>query len=162
MSKTLSLILLLYSSIFFTTRAGFPAIIDPLGTLFVTTLPAPTIQSSPIFAPGSIKALAPMNVLLYIIDYLERNPDYVDFWENSLASDLMFFQTIIMNSPYADKVEDELMFVNFGKTFATMNHPLNITPEMDDKIEKGKFYCARKFELNEDSDAIKYFLEKTK
>lgn len=24
--------------------------------------------------------IAPMNVLLYIIDYLERNPDYVDFW----------------------------------------------------------------------------------
>ena len=67
MSKTLSLILLLYSSIFFTTRAGFPAIIDPLGTLFVTTLPAPTIQSSPIFTPGSINALAPINVLLPIL-----------------------------------------------------------------------------------------------
>ena len=30
---------------------------------------------------------------------------------------------------------------------------------MDDKIEKGKFYCARKFELNEDSDAINIFLK---
>lgn len=120
------------------------------------------LKQSVRFYEGRTWFIAPMNVLLYIIDYLERNPDYVDFWENSLASDLMFFQTIIMNSPYADKVEDELMFVNFGKTFATMNHPLNITPEMDDKIEKGKFYCARKFELNEDSDAIKYFLEKTK
>ena len=114
------------------------------------------LKQSVRFYEGRTWFIAPMNVLLYIIDYLERNPDYVDFWENSLASDLMFFQT------YADKVEDELMFVNFGKTFATMNHPLNITPEMDDKIEKGKFYCARKFELNEDSDAIKYFLEKTK
>ena len=52
--------------------------------------------------------------------------------------------------------------INFGKTFATMNHPLNITQEMDEEIEKGIFYCARKFELSEDRSAIDYFLQKTK
>lgn len=120
------------------------------------------LKQSVRFYEGRTWFIAPINVLLYIVDYLNHNPDYFDYWEDSLASDLMFFQTIIMNSTYANKVEDELMFVNFGKTFTTMNHPLNITKEMDEKIERGKFYCARKFELNEDSSAVEYFLQKTK
>ncbi len=114
------------------------------------------------FYEGRTWFIAPISVLRYILEYIDKNPDFVDFWEDSLASDLMFFQTIIMNSSFADKVADELMFVNFGKTFATMNHPLNITQEMDEEIEKGIFYCARKFELSEDRSAIDYFLQKTK
>lgn len=118
-----------------------------------------TIKNKVIFYEGRTWFIAPIDVLEYIVKYVRDNPDYVDFWEDSLASDLMFFQTIIMNSPYAGNVEDELMYVKFGEKFTTMNHPLTITMNDIDKIDDGNFYCARKFETLEGQDAIKYYLK---
>ena len=69
-----------------------------------------------------------------------------------------------MNSPYRDKVQDELMYVEFGKSFRTNNHPLTITSDVLDKIRDGNWYCARKFELyesNSSEQAIKRCLEDT-
>lgn len=116
------------------------------------------------FYEGRTWFIAPIKVMEYILDFIDDNSDYEKFWEDSLASDLMFFQTIIMNSPYGDKVEDELMYVEFGKSFRTNNHPLTITPDVLDKIRDGNWYCARKFELYESNlseQAIKQCLEDT-
>lgn len=119
------------------------------------------ISKDIVFFEGRTWFIAPNAIIEYILDYIENNPEFIKFWEKSLASDLMFFQTIIMNSEYKDFVKDELMYVNFGKTFGTMNHPLNITIQDNEKIEAGNYFCARKFEYN-DIDTIKYYLEKTK
>ena len=116
-----------------------------------------TLNKKVRFYQGRTWFIAPIEVLQYIVDYVENNPDYVDFWEDSLASDLMFFQTIIMNSPYADDVEDELMYVKFGETFSTMNHPLTVTMQDIETIKNGNYFCARKFEY-EKLDVIKYYL----
>ena len=113
------------------------------------------------FYEGHTWFIAPFGVLKYIINYIKENPDYVDYWEDSLASDLMFFQTIIMNSSFASNVENELMLVKFGRTFATMNHPLTITADMENEIESGNYFCARKFEITE-IDTIHYYIEKTR
>lgn len=112
------------------------------------------------FYEGRTWFIAPYEVIEYIINYVNENPDYIDYWEDSLASDLMFFQTIIMNSSFAKNVEDELMYVNFGKTFGTMNHPLTITMHDLNKINNGNYYFARKFELGESKDIIAYYINK--
>lgn len=109
------------------------------------------------FYEGRTWFIAPIEAIEYILEYISKNPDYLDFWEDSLASDLMFFQTIIMNSPFADKVLNELMYVNFGKTFSTMNHPQTITMDVVDSIKCGDYFCARKFEYYESRDVITYF-----
>lgn len=114
------------------------------------------------FYEGRTWFIAPIKVMEYILDFIDDNPDYEKFWEESLAADLMFFQTIIMNSPFADKVEDELMYVEFGKTFWTNNHPLTITKEKTEQIRKGNCFCARKFEMDEDEEIIHYYLRQTK
>ena len=119
-----------------------------------------TIKNKVTFYEGRTWFIAPIDVLEYIVDYVKNNPDYVDFWENSLASDLMFFQTIIMNSRYVGNVEDELMYVKFGETFSTMNHPLTITMDDVEKIDDGNFYCARKFEISESQESIEYYLRR--
>lgn len=113
-----------------------------------------------VFYEGRTWFIAPSNMIDYILSYVHEHPEFIDFWEESLASDLMFFQTIIMNSPYKDKIKDELMYVNFGKTFGTMNHPLDISINDDKEIDYGNYYCARKFELDK-RDVIDYFLHKT-
>lgn len=112
------------------------------------------------FYEGRTWFIAPFEVAKYIVSFIDSNADFVEYWEDSLASDLMFFQTIIMNSPYKDYVKDELMYVKFGRTFGTMNHPIDITIEDDETIEKGNYYCARKFEYS-DIRTINYYIEKT-
>lgn len=111
------------------------------------------------FYEGRTWFIAPYEVIEYIINYVAENPDFIDYWEDSLASDLMFFQTIIMNSSFAKNVEDELMYVNFGKTFGTMNHPLTITMHDINTINSGNYFFARKFELEEDMQTINYYLK---
>ncbi len=111
------------------------------------------------FYEGRTWFIAPMDVIEYICGFLNEHEGYSRYWENSLASDLMFFQTIIMNSPYKDSVEDELMYVNFGKTFGTMNHPLDIKIDDDMRIEAGDFFCARKFNFA-DQRTFEYYLKK--
>ncbi len=111
------------------------------------------------FYTGSTWFIAPIEVMRYILDYIDDNPDYCMFWEDSLASDLMFFQTIVMNSPYACNVTDGLMYVRWGETFATRNHPQDVTIEDDKYIEAGNYFCARKFDCNR--EAIDYYLRKT-
>ncbi len=118
-----------------------------------------TLKKKVLFYEGRTWFVAPMEVLTYIVDYISDNPDYLDFWEDSLASDLMFFQTIIMNSPYSSNVEDELMYVDFGKTFATMNHPLTVDLRVAKMIQDERFFFARKFEI-EEVNAMEYFINK--
>lgn len=111
------------------------------------------------FYTGSTWFIAPVEIMRYILGYIDDNPDYVMFWEESLASDLMFFQTIVMNSPYAGDVAGGLMYVRWGETFATRNHPQDVTVDDDKIIEAGDYFCARKFDGNR--DAIEYYLKKT-
>lgn len=126
---------------------------------FVINKNRKTLKRKVDFYEGRTWFIAPIHVLEYIVDYIEQNPDYVAYWEDSLASDLMFFQTIIMNSQYSNNVEDELMYVNFGKTFATMNHPVTIDLTIAKQIQNDKFFFARKFEI-EEKEAIEFFIKK--
>ena len=112
------------------------------------------------FYEGRTWFIAPFEVLEYIIDFIRDNRDYYDFWEDSLASDLMFFQTIIMNSQYAESVAPELMYVNFGKTFGTSNHPISVQKSDNENIENGNYFCARKFDLR-DRETIDFYINKT-
>ena len=116
------------------------------------------LESPVRFYEGRTWFIAPIRVMKYILDYIDENPDYESFWEESLAADLMFFQSIIMNSPYKDKVEDELMYAEFGKTFRTNNHPLTVTMNMRERIAAGNYFCARKFEIDEDEEVIWYYI----
>lgn len=115
------------------------------------------LRKDVIFYEGRTWFICPVCVIGYILNYVREHEDYIEFWKDSLASDLMFFQTIIMNSSYAKAVEDELMFVEFGKTFGTMNHPLTITVDKVEEIDKSNCFFARKFDLEIDKNVIEYY-----
>lgn len=131
-----------------------------LCTIGINPFPNKKMLKTPMhFYDGRTWFIAPIELAEYIVNYVKNHPDYYHFWKDSLASDLMFFQTIIMNSPYKEYVEDELMYVNFGKTFGTMNHPISISREDDNNIERGNYFFARKFEFS-DMNSIKYYVNK--
>lgn len=117
------------------------------------------IDKSTRFYEGWTWFIAPYDVMKYIVSYVENNPEFVDYFEDSLASDTIFFQTIIMNSEYRDSVNDTLMYIRFGKTFGTWNHPFIIRKTDNDAIEAGNFYFARKFDFN-DRETCRFYAKK--
>lgn len=118
-----------------------------------------TLKKQVRFYTGGTWFVAPIAAAKYIVDYTVENPDYVEFWQDSLASDLMFFQTILMNSEYKDTMQEQLTYIRFGTTKRTHNHPMTVTIADDEQIENGKYFFARKFEIAE-RDTIDYYIGK--
>lgn len=104
--------------------------------------------------------IIPVKAARYIISFIDCNPGYSEFWRESLAPDLLFFHTIIMNSEYSEFVKDELMYVEFGDTFTTWNHPKTIIYEDIQKIEMSQAFFARKFDMNTDKKILQFYTEK--
>lgn len=88
----------------------------------------------------------------YILEFVERFPIIIDYFELTLIPDELFFKTIVMNSPFMENVvNDNLRYIIFegGKP-----HP-NIIGMADfpGLIESQKFW-ARKFDMHHDSHIL--------
>ena len=50
----------------------------------------------------------------YVLDYLREHPEYCRFFRHTLVSDELFLQTLILNSPFRDRViNDALRFTDW-------------------------------------------------
>ena len=83
--------------------------------------------------------------------------------KNALCPDEWFFQTIIMNSEYKSQVvNNNLIYLRWGQTFKTRNHPITFTLEDINSNRKSDQYFARKFDQNFDKSVIEYFTSRIK
>jgi hypothetical protein len=83
--------------------------------------------------------------LKYVIDYVENNPYYLKRFKYTFASDEIFFQTIIMNSPFAKKViNTDLRYVDWNSRNGSM--PAFLDESDYDKIVDSEYIFARKFD----------------
>jgi hypothetical protein len=96
----------------------------------------------------------PYTVLEYIILFLKDNPWYYDSFKNCLVPDEWFFQTLIMNSPFAANVaNDNLLYIDSWEN----NHPKILKEEHIGSIIKSEKFFARKFDEKIDNKVIDYF-----
>ena len=97
----------------------------------------------------------------YIIDYTNSNPNYIEYFKNTIIPDECFFQTLFMNSEFKNKRLNNLTFVNWGKN---RRSPETITINDYEKILHSKrFYAfARKFDIDVDEEIIKKIKKNTK
>ncbi|GIN92577.1 glycosyl transferase [Siminovitchia terrae] len=103
----------------------------------------------------------PLEVAEYMIDFIDSNPWYYQYFENTLCPDEWFFHTIIMNSHYkVDVVNDNFMYVNWGETIETRNSPLDLKEKDIKAIEESSSFFARKFDEGVDQLVIDYFVER--
>lgn len=107
---------------------------------------------------GSQWFIAPYETIKYFTKYLNFHPEYIEYWRNALAPDEFFFQTLVMNSEWSKLVEPQLMFHRAGRTFGTKNHPVIISEEHKDEIDKGNYFSARKFSMTDESNTFYYYL----
>ena len=87
----------------------------------------------------------------WIEEYIQKYPEYQCFFEKSLCADECFFQTLVMNSPYANSVKPYLHYIKWEKGKSSPE-----VLELDDYdtcIASGKL-IARKFDIDIDKRII--------
>jgi hypothetical protein len=84
----------------------------------------------------------------YVHEFVRRNPGYVRFFEHVLIPDELFFQTIVLNSPFAaDVVDDNLRYIDWTREPAPAVLGAEDFPAL---VGSGKLF-ARKFDATVDS-----------
>lgn len=83
--------------------------------------------------------------LNYVLSYLKNNPRFLKGFRHSLIADEIVFQTIIMNSPYKDKVANHnFRMISWESEDST--HPTVLSETDHSDIQRSDKLFARKFE----------------
>lgn len=98
----------------------------------------------------------------YILDQVKSNKEITNFYRYTMFSDEQFFQTIIMNSRFADGViNDNLRYIDWSniiwkKNMWTSNppHPKNLTMADLPVLSASPKFFARKFDESEDAEVL--------
>jgi hypothetical protein len=94
----------------------------------------------------------------YILDFLERHPKIVRFFKYSWGADEIIFSTILYNSPFRDKIQPNLVYVDWRGQ--TNGHPKLLgVDDVDEMINSGKFF-ARKLDMEKDEAVFTALEEK--
>ncbi len=87
----------------------------------------------------------------WITDFLNSHPEYYEFFKNCNCPDESFFQTLVMNSPYADYRMDYLHYVDWSE--GNSNPKVLRTEDLDRLLASDKL-MARKFDADIDECII--------
>jgi hypothetical protein len=91
----------------------------------------------------------------WIIDYLQKNPQYINFYRNCLNPDESFFQTLVMLSPWADDTTDFLTYVRF---LEGANSPEYLGFKEMQQAYQSKYCFMRKIDLKKLSEVERKLL----
>ncbi|MGX5819039.1 beta-1,6-N-acetylglucosaminyltransferase [Chitinophaga lutea] len=96
---------------------------------------------------GSLWWSLSMECAAYCVQYYDRHPAMRRFYKYTWGGDEFIFQTIILNSPYKDRVvRDHLRYIDWSEGFA---HPKTFTPgDLPAILSSGKL-LARKFDAEQ-------------
>lgn len=92
----------------------------------------------------------------YVLQFIHFNPILLDFFNHAFIPDELFFHTIIMNSPFSEKVaNDNLKHIIFNKS---QSHPKTFRMEDFESLIQADKLWARKFDATLDIDIINRLL----
>ena len=83
----------------------------------------------------------------YACEYINEHRQYKTFFINTNCSDEIFFQTLFMNSPYRDKRQDYLHYIDWSEG---KNSPKTLTTSDFEMIKSSGRLFARKFDISID------------
>jgi len=90
--------------------------------------------------------------IVYILDYLKKNRSFVRFMKKTIHADEMLFQSVIMNSSFASRVEnDNLRHIEWIRGHPNPN--ILIGADFDRIVASGKHF-ARKFDTKVDEEVL--------
>ena len=106
----------------------------------------------------------PFEIIKYIIDFLDENKTFLEIYEGAFMSDESFFATIVMMSPYKDRIKfsnGRSKSITYNKHAVNNHPPILTTSDIPDIDNNEMAYFARKFDFNVDRNVIDYYLNKT-
>ena len=113
------------------------------------------------FYKGSQWFTIPVETARYIIDFIEENKWFHEYFTHTLVPDESYFQTLLMNSPYRDLVvNSNLYFVKWGETLSGRNSPQTLSEADIPAIERSGGFFARKFDSMMDPAIVDYFVRR--
>jgi hypothetical protein len=79
------------------------------------------------------------------MDFVHSNKEFVSFFRFCHAPDELFFQTILMNSPFRDRTADYLRYIDWSKTKI---HPRFLDTDEDlERLRVSQALFARKIDV---------------
>ena len=106
----------------------------------------------------------PIEMVKFIIDFLDTNKTFFDIYDGELVAEEGFFATMVMMSPYKDKLnftDGRSRSLTFAKVCVNNRTPILTTKDIPIIDNDEMAYFARKFDLNTDKDVIEYYMKKT-
>lgn len=89
----------------------------------------------------------------YIDNFIERNSAFVDYFKYVFIPDEIFFQTIVLNSPFKENViNDDLRYMDWENPNPT--YPAIMLRSDLDKLSKSSKLFARKFDITRDTEIL--------
>lgn len=105
----------------------------------------------------------PFEVLLYMTNFFIENPGFLDIYKDTYVPEDLFLGTIIMNSPYKDSIMyngDKSFTLTYWKDFHHA-HMINLSMDDTKEIDSSKCFFARKADLKNQLEFVKYYYHKT-
>jgi hypothetical protein len=94
----------------------------------------------------------PADCVRHVDSFVRANPDFVGFFRYVHEPDEIFFQTIVMNSPFRDRVaNDNLRFLDWD---ADGDHPEVLTMHDLERLVRSDSLFARKFDPGVDETVL--------
>lgn len=90
----------------------------------------------------------------YILSTVKANPKLEKFFKYTWASDEIIFSTILFNSPFKNKIEDNLVYVNWNWEGKESGHPKILDHTDLVNIKTSDKFFARKFDLSLNADVL--------
>jgi hypothetical protein len=87
----------------------------------------------------------------YLLDFLERNPRVVRFFKFVWGADELIFSTVIFNSPYRDRIEENLVYIDWSEKVA--NPKMLGAQDFPALMASDKLF-ARKFDIGVDESVV--------
>lgn len=88
----------------------------------------------------------------YIREFIAQNPSTVQFFKHTYIPDELFFQTIIMNSPFKqDVINDNLRYIDWSRD---REMPAILNTNDFQRICKSHCLFARKFDVTKDENIL--------
>ncbi|MBS7562850.1 hypothetical protein KHS38_00400 [Mucilaginibacter sp. Bleaf8] len=94
-----------------------------------------------------------------VLDYVEKNPAFLEHFKYTRSGDEIWVQTILANTPSINIMNDDLRLV---KWVYGSEHPLYITADDKELISKSDALFARKVDENVDGNIIDHIYEATR
>ena len=109
-------------------------------------------------------SMMPYEVLCYIVKFLNEKPEFLEMYYGSRVPEDGFLATLIMNSPYRDRVQ----FLPDGKKASSLtfmkplhgSHPPILTAEDIEQIDASPCFMARKMDIVKDRKIVEYYEKK--